>query len=378
MRRRRAREGLDLGVSAMTTETLTDPTAQALRPRPLAAASELAATLGAGALLVSSSPAVRWLGVARPAGVHVLVSGGEALLVAPDDAPLDATGALVERYAPGTLPDALERALAQAAIGSADALALESDALPLSAATALGDRPRLDAAHALTLARARKDADELTLIEAAAELVNIGHAALREAARAGATELDLWGAARAAIEAAKGRPLHAVVDLMAGERTALVGVPPSGASVAADAPILFDLAPRHDGWWADSCATFVAGGGAPTATLRRIHDAARAALEHGIAKARPGIRARDLDALIRSRLDEDAFDCPHHIGHGVGAAPQEEPRIDRDAPLVLEERMVVALEPGAYRDGVGARVEHLLLIEADGARPLTRHSLSLT
>jgi Xaa-Pro aminopeptidase len=40
--------------------------------------------------------------------------------------------------------------------------------------------------------------------------------------------------------------------------------------------------------------------------------------------------------------------------------------------------MVVALEPGAYADGIGVRVEHLLLIEAAGARPLTTHSLDLT
>ncbi len=342
----------------MTPETLTATTAQTLRPGPLVAASELAATLGAGALLVSSTPAVRWLGVAQPAGAHVLVSGGEALRLA-------------------TL-DELPVALAHIGLQLHDALALEHDALPLSVAAALGERPTTEAGAALTLIRARKDAEELALIEAAAELVKIGHAALREAARAGVgtTELHLWGAARAAIEAAKGRPLHAVVDLMAGKRTALIGVPPSGASVAADAPILFDLAPRHDGWWADSCATFAVG--APSAALRRLHDAARAALDVGIAKARPGMRARDLDAFVRSRLDEGGFDCPHHIGHGVGAAPQEEPWVDRGAPLVLEEGMVLALEPGAYRDGVGARVEHLLLIEADGARPLTSHSLSLT
>jgi Xaa-Pro aminopeptidase len=339
----------------MSTATLTPPAA-ALAPARLAAAGEVAAALGAGALLVSGAPAVRWLGVARPAGVHVLVSGGAAVRI--------------------SALDELPAALAQIDLGSHDPLALEPAALPLSLAATLGDRPVLDAARPLALARVRKDADELALIAAAARLVDLGHAALREAARAGATELELWGAARAAIEAAKGRPLTAVVDLMAGARTQLIGVPPSGASVAADAPILFDLQPRHDGYWADSCATFAVG--EPSAQLRRLHDAARAALDHGIAKARPGVRARDLDALIRSRLDEAGLDCPHHIGHGVGAAPQEEPWVDRDAQLTLEEGMVVALEPGAYADGVGVRVEHLLLIEADGARPLTTHSLSLT
>jgi Xaa-Pro aminopeptidase len=40
--------------------------------------------------------------------------------------------------------------------------------------------------------------------------------------------------------------------------------------------------------------------------------------------------------------------------------------------------MVITLEPGAYVNGFGLRLEHLAVIEAEGARLLTQHSLSLS
>jgi Xaa-Pro aminopeptidase len=110
-------------------------------------------------------------------------------------------------------------------------------------------------------------AERIAAIERAAELVAVGHAAVREALQPGATELDLWAAAQAAIEAVTGEPVHAVVDLMVGARTALVGEPPGTQAVAAGDPVLFDLAPRRDGYYADSCATFVCG--IPTSSAGR-------------------------------------------------------------------------------------------------------------
>ena len=360
-----------MGVVMTSTGTATEP----VLPARVAAAGRVAASLGAGALLVSAAPSVRWLGIAHPHGVHVLVSGGEALAIAPEDAELP-TAVPVERYAPGRLAATLMLVLADAGVSSRDALAIEAGTLAAEAIPALGGRLWIDAGARLPRARMRKDEHELALIAEAAALSDAGHAAVRDAVRAGVSELELWSAARSAMEGRKGRPLQAIVDLMVGERTALVGVPPSGASVAADAPILFDLAPRHAGYWADSCTTFAYG--TPSARLRRTHDAVRNALEAGIAAVRPGARACDVDAFVRSRLDEAGLACPHHTGHGVGAAPQEEPWLRRDCETVLEEGMVVALEPGSYDGDCGVRLEHLLVVESQGARPLTDHSLSLT
>jgi len=221
-----------------------------------------------------------------------------------------------------------------------------------------------------------KDAEELELIGAAVELVEIGHRALREALEPGRSERELWDAAATAIAAAGGEPADAVVDLMVGGRTALIGEPPGEAKLAAGDPVLFDLAPKRNGYWADSCATFVCG--TPSAALRDRHAAIATALERGLGCARTGVSAGAVDAVIREQLAAAGLECPHHTGHGVGVRPQEPPWFVPGNDFVLEQGMVVALEPGAYSDGFGVRLEHLAVVEADGARPLTKHPLTLT
>lgn len=221
-----------------------------------------------------------------------------------------------------------------------------------------------------------KNAEEIALIGAAAELVEIGHRALREALEPGRSESELWNVAAAAIAAAGGEPADAVVDLMVGGRTALIGKPPGEATLADGDPVLFDLAPKRDGFWADSCATFVCG--APSAALRDRHAAIAAALDRGLGCARPGVSAGVVDGAIREQLATAGLECPHHTGHGVGVRAQEPPWFVPGNDSLLEEGMVVALEPGAYADGFGVRLEHLAVIETGGARPLTSHSLSLT
>lgn len=233
------------------------------------------------------------------------------------------------------------------------------------------------------LAIMRKDAGEIEAIAAAAEIASAGQEAVRASAVAGASEQELWRVARVAIAAAAAerRPgaesgLELLCDLLAGERSAAVDGAPGAARLAPGDPLIFDLAPRLDGYWADSCATFAVG--RPSAALRARHDSVRAALEAGIAAARPGAAAGEVDAAVRGRLEADGLCCPHHSGHGVGRSAQEPPFLTPGEPTPLEEGMTIAIETGAYGEGFGVRLEHLVLIEADGARPLTTHSLTLT
>ena len=83
---------------------------------------------------------------------------------------------------------------------------------------------------------------------------------------------------------------------------------------------IVDLVPRLAGYFGDSCST-IAIGEVP-AECRSAHARCSEALERGLAALAPGVRAGDLDALVREGLD-----YPHHTGHGVGVAAHEEPRI---------------------------------------------------
>lgn len=228
-----------------------------------------------------------------------------------------------------------------------------------------------------------KDAGEIEAIAAAAGIASAGQEAVRVAAVEGAGEEELWQYAQVAIAAAAARlqpgaelEVELLCDVLAGERTAAIDGLPGETRLATGDPLLFDLAPRLAGYWADSCATFAVG--TPSAGLRSRHDSVRAALEAGIAAARPGVAAGAVDAAVRDRLAADGLSCPHYSGHGVGLSAQEPPFLTPGESTPLAEGMTIAIETGAYGEGFGVRLEHLVVIEADGARPLTTHSLTLT
>lgn len=322
-------------------------------------AGELGSRLGAAAVLVSDPANRRWLGRSEEEDETLLLCQGAVRSVGKGDGP------------------SLERTLGE--LGVSRGALLAADTLP---AHALPGYPCLDVSADLAAARMRKDPEEIEAIAAAAGLASVGQEAVRASAVAGVSEAELWQVARGAVMAAAAeivsgadRELDLLCDLLAGPRSAEVDGPPGARRLTPGDPLLFDLAPRLGGYWADSCATFAVG--RPSAALRARHNSVRAALEAGICAARPGADAGEVDAAVRGRLEADELRCPHHSGHGVGVAAQESPFLLPGEPTRLEEGMTIAIEPGAYGEGFGVRLEHLVVIEADGARPLTTHSLTL-
>ena len=163
--------------------------------------------------------------------------------------------------------------------------------------------------------------------------------------------------------------LPVLADLVSGPRTAEVGGPPSARVLAKGDLVLCDLVPRVGGYWGDSCATFAIG--EPSAAAHAAHARARTTLADVVAAIRPGAVAGELDALARTRLE-----FPHHTGHGLGTSWHEEPRLIPGSTVVLEEGMVVAIEPGTY-ENVGVRLERVVLVTAEGCEVLSGHDLSL-
>ncbi len=316
-------------------------------------AGELGSQHGAAAVLIANPANRRWLGQSDAEGEVLILSSG-VVAVHETGGSTDLRGAL------------RDLGLDRGALLAADKVF--GQALP--------EYPCVDLSEDLAVARMSKDESEVELVAAAASLASAGQERLREASQAGVSELELWALAKSAMIDLAGGEIETFCDLLVGARSGEVDGAPGEARIKEGDPVLFDLAPMRDGYWADSCATFAVG--SPSLALRSRHDAVRSALEAGIAAARPGISAGRLDSIIRDPLHKAGLQCPHHTGHGVGAAAQEPPWLVPSESTILEQGMTIAIEPGAYGDGFGVRLEHLVLIENDGARPLTTHSLDLT
>ena len=152
-------------------------------------------------------------------------------------------------------------------------------------------------------------------------------------------------------------------------------------ALRAGTPILLDLFPADPtGYHSDMTRTFCIGP-APE-PLRKLYDdvhaafdAAMQSLEAGTPCRHPQERAQDVfesrgHATLRSRPGtEEGY--VHGLGHGVGLAVHEPPRLGGPPSniAVIEKRMVLTVEPGLYYPdrGLGARIEDLIHVRPDGS-----------
>lgn len=221
--------------------------------------------------------------------------------------------------------------------------------------------------------RAVKSAEELVRIRAAVRVCDAAQAYAREHARVGQSEIALWGALKAELEVGLGTRLPVLVDLVGGKRTAEIGGLPGTYVLQQGDPLIVDFVPRVDGYWGDNTDTHSIGDRPPE--LARIYGVVHDALRRGVDAVRPGLKASELDAIMRCAIRDRGYPVyPHHSGHGLGASYHEEPRIVPYNARRLEKGMAIALEPGIYVPDVGGvRLEHVVLVTSDGCEILTTH-----
>jgi Xaa-Pro aminopeptidase len=367
-------EWRESGDGQLTDRRLTSYLEKAGADALLTAEPGLVRMLAGHAADVASGPSPFQL----PAAVLAPGDGPSRLICSVDEAPEGDWVHTYEGFTAGpTDPvsgagEAFRQALESAGLQKARVV-VDMATVPASLASGISGRPA--AAPALGALGAVKTDAEVTAIEESVRLCDVGQAAAREATVAGATELDLWAHVTAAIERHAGQRVTIVADLVCGPRTADVGGPPSGRPVAEGELVICDLVPRLDGMWGDCCATWAVG--RPPRWAGDLHTTCMEALSQGLDALRPGAMAGEIDALVRSVVRSGGYEYPHHTGHGLGFRWHEEPRIIPGAEVVIETGMVVALEPGGYRDGRGLRVEQVAVVTDDGARVLSQHPLAI-
>jgi methionyl aminopeptidase len=156
--------------------------------------------------------------------------------------------------------------------------------------------------------------------------------------------------------------------------------------------ISIDVGVTLDGFVADSAYTFAVGDIDPQA--QRLLDVCQAALEAGIAEARPGNRVGDVSAAVQRVTEEAGFSVVRTlVGHGVGRSMHEEPQVpnfgEPGRGPELSVGMTIAIEPMINAGGpevvisddgwsistadgsLSAHFEHTVAITPDGPRILT-------
>ncbi len=219
--------------------------------------------------------------------------------------------------------------------------------------------------------RAVKTTDEVERIAAACAVADRALAALLPEIRAGVTEHDVALRLEWLIRSGGAEALAFDVACLAGPEAALPHGAPGHRPVLGGAVLLFDFGAQVDGYRSDMTRTLFVG--EPAERDLRVYDLVRRsqqsvidALEAAV-PAGPIPNGRELDAIARSVIEtERAWPAyGHGLGHGIGLATHEEPRLSRSAPETpLPSPTVFSVEPGIYLEGeTGVRIEDLVHLD---------------
>jgi len=217
-----------------------------------------------------------------------------------------------------------------------------------------------------------KDADEIVRIRKAAVLGCALFDGMLTYLEAGLPEVavaaELEHAARLA--GAEGMSFDTIVA--SGVRSAL----PHGRATTAKLPrrgfVTLDFGVVLDGYLSDMTRTVHLGKALPGE--REVYDSVLEAQEAAVAAVAPGVMAGEVDEAARSVLRRVGLDkyFSHSTGHGVGLEIHEGPRLAAKQPQVLEQGMVITIEPGVYMPGkFGLRIEDMVLVTGWGGEVLT-------
>ena len=144
--------------------------------------------------------------------------------------------------------------------------------------------------------------------------------------------------------------------------------------------VVLDIGGRKDDYCSDMTRTVFLG--EVSDRQREIYEIVKEANLRGIAAAKPGNRMCDVDKAARDYITEKGFGkCfTHRTGHSIGLEVHEAGDVSAVNEAVIRPGQCFSVEPGIYipEEGIGVRIEDLVLITEAGCEVLNHYPKDLT
>ncbi len=221
--------------------------------------------------------------------------------------------------------------------------------------------------------RAIKDDAERDALLSAIRITDEAFVEVRDSLEPGASEQDVAWRIEMAMRNRGAESIAFELIVASGPNGAMAHHRPSDEPIAVGAPIVIDIGARVDGYHADMTRTICIGD--YDDQFRRIYDIVLTAQETAIATIEEGMTGDQADALARNIIEKAGHgpEFGHSLGHGVGLAVHEYPRLGQRAPDILTQGMIFTVEPGIYITGWGGvRIEDIVEFQDGRCRALSK------
>ena len=131
-----------------------------------------------------------------------------------------------------------------------------------------------------------------------------------------------------------------------------------------DPHILIDYGCKYEGYCSDTTRTYP-----NTEKEEEIFNIVLDAYNSALKTVKNGIKASDVDKKARDIITEYGYGDKfiHSTGHSLGLDIHESPNISSKDDTILENNMIITIEPGIYLEGeFGVRIEDTVLVKGKG------------
>ena len=214
---------------------------------------------------------------------------------------------------------------------------------------------------------------ELQQIKLAQEITDNAFSHILDFIKVGATERDLALEIEFFMRKQGAEGVSFDLITISGKNTSLPHGIPSAKKIENGDFVTMDIGCKVNGYCSDMTRTVAVG--FATDEMKKVYETVLTAQQKALKTVMAGVKASEVDKAAGDYIYQNGYDgCfGHSTGHGVGLFIHEAPTVSQNSETILEENMVITVEPGIYlKNKFGVRIEDMVAVKKDGCENLTK------
>ena len=215
--------------------------------------------------------------------------------------------------------------------------------------------------------RGLKDSYEISKIRKAAQIADSAFSYILEVIKPGISELDIALELEFYMKKNGASALSFDTIVASGLRSSMPHGIASNKIIQYGDAITLDFGCVFEGYCSDMTRTVFVGKAEDK--LREIYNIVLKAQVSALKALKAGAISKEVDNTAREIITNRGYgdNFGHSLGHSVGLEVHEEPRLSPKNESVVQVGMVLTVEPGIYREGVGGvRIEDMVVVTENG------------
>ncbi len=221
--------------------------------------------------------------------------------------------------------------------------------------------------------RAIKEPEEIELVAKASAISDSAFEYIEDKIHVGISEKEVAWEIEKFMREQGSQTIPFEIIVASGSNSALPHAQPSEHAIRSGEPIVIDIGARIGGYGSDLTRTICLG--SHNDAFNKVYDTVLEAQLAAIAAVKEGMTGEEADNLARKVIKQAGYGeaFGHSLGHGVGLAPHELPRLGPNSLEHLVNGMIFSIEPGIYLTGWGGvRIEDTVVMESGKIRVISK------